>query len=66
MQGEKENMPTSIKIDEEDYDHLFKMKTRKKKSVRLVIKSLLKDNDSMKNEIRTLKREVERMRQCSA
>jgi len=56
-------MPNSIKIDEEDYDHLFKMRTRKKKSVRLVIKALLLDNDSMKREIRTLKNELGRMRQ---
>lgn len=59
-------MPTSIKIDEEDYDHLFKMKTRKNKSVRLVIKALLKDNEALKSEIRTLKRELERMGRCNA
>lgn len=59
-------MSNSIKIDEEDYDCLFKMRTQTNKSVRLVIKSLLKDNDSMKSEIRTLKKELERMRQCNA
>lgn len=59
-------MPTSIKIDDEDYDNLFKMKTRNNKSVRLVIKALLKDNKSFKSEIRTLKKELERMRQCNA
>lgn len=63
MQGEIKKMPISIKIDEEDYDRLFKMRTQPNKSVRLVIKALLKDNDSMKSEIRTLKKELERMRQ---
>ena len=66
MQGEKENMQHSIKVDEEDYNSLFKMRTQKNKSVRLVIKALLKDNESMKSEIRTLNREVERLRQCNA
>ena len=66
MQRGKENMPISIKIDEEDYDSLFKMRARENKSVRLVIKALLKDNDSMKSEIRTLKKELERLRQCNA
>lgn len=64
MQGGKKKMPISIKIDEEDYDSLFKMRARKKKSVRLVIKALLKANDRMKNEIRILKKELENMRQC--
>lgn len=59
-------MGISIKIDEEDYDRLFKMRTQPNKSVRLVIKALLKDNDSMKSEIRTLKKELVRMRQCNA
>jgi len=59
-------MGISIKIDDEDYDRLMDMRTRKNKSVRLVIKALLKDKNSMKNEIMTLKRELERMRQCSA
>ena len=59
-------MGISIKIDDEDYDRLMDMRTRKNKSVRLVIKALLKDNDGMKSEIRTLKKELERMRQCSA
>ena len=66
MKGEKKKMPISIKVDEEDYNSLFKMRARKKKSVRLVIKALLLDNESMKNEIRTLKKELERMRQCNA
>jgi len=66
MQGEKENMQHSIKVDEEDYNSLFKMRTQPNKSVRLVIKALLKDNDGMKSEIRTLKKELERMRQCNA
>lgn len=59
-------MSNSIKIDEEDYNRLFKMRTQPNKSVRLVIKALLKDNDGMKSEIRTLKKELERMRQCNA
>lgn len=59
-------MSNSIKIDEEDYNRLFKMRTQRNKSVRLVIKALLKDNDGMKSEIRTLKKELERMRQCNA
>lgn len=66
MQGENENMQHSIKVDEEDYDSLFKMRARKKKSVRLVIKALLLDNETLKSEIRTLKKEVERLRQCNA
>ena len=64
MQRGKENMQHSIKVDEEDYNRLFKMRTQPNKSVRLVIKALLKDNDSMKSEIRTLKKDVERLRQC--
>ena len=51
-------MPKSIKIDDEDYDRLFKMRARENKSVRLVIKALLKDNDSMKSEIMNLQREL--------
>lgn len=58
-------MPKSIKIDEEDYDRLFKMRARENKSVRLVIKALLNDNDSMKSENRTLKKEIECLRQCN-
>lgn len=50
-------MPKSIKIDDEDYDRLFKMRARPNKSVRLVIKALLNDNDSMKSEIMNLQRE---------
>lgn len=59
-------MPKSIKIDEEDYDRLFKMRARENKSVRLVIKALLNDNDSMKSEIMNLQREHERLRRCNA
>lgn len=59
-------MPISIKIDEEDYDRLFKMRARPNKSVRLVIKALLNDNDSMKSEIMNLQREHERLRRCNA
>lgn len=66
MQGEIKKMAISIKIDEEDYDRIFKMRKGDNKSVRLVIKSLLKDTDSMKSEIRTMKRELGRMRQCNA
>ena len=51
-------MPKSIKIDDEDYDRLFKMRARPNKSVRLVIKALLNDNDSMKSEIMNLQREL--------
>ena len=59
-------MPKSIKIDDEDYDRLFKMRARPNKSVRLVIKALLNDNDSMKSEIMNLQREHERLRRCNA
>lgn len=55
-------MGISIKVDDEDYDRLFQMRARKNKSVRLVIKALLKDYDSMKGENRILKKELERMR----
>jgi len=57
-------MGISIKVDDEDYDRLFKMRARPNKSVRLVIKALLKGYDSMKSENRTLKKELERMRRC--
>ncbi len=59
-------MGISIKVDDEDYDRLFQMRARKNKSVRLVIKALLKDYDSMKGENRILKKELERMRLCTS